>query len=62
MHTYIGNDRKLADSTENVVPNSWRQHVHEKRQIGKGKRVHVFMLMLVYLCKGKEMEGEKEVR
>lgn len=31
-HTYIGNDRKLADSTENVVPYSWRWHAQERKE------------------------------
>lgn len=30
-HTYIGNDRELADATENVVPNPWRQQVCNKQ-------------------------------
>lgn len=40
-HTYIGNYRELADSTENVVPNPWRQHVHENRKRGRGMCVCV---------------------
>lgn len=55
-HTYIGNDRELADSTENVVPNPWRQHVHEKRERGKGKCVCVWC---VYLCKS-DRQTDKE--
>lgn len=49
-HTYIGNDRELADSTENIVPNPWRQHVHEKRKSGKEKYVHVCVCVCYSFC------------
>lgn len=36
--TYIGNDRELADPTENVVPNPWRLHSYKQRGT---RKVHV---------------------
>lgn len=36
-HTYIGYDRELADSTENVVPNPWRWRSKGCAYLWKGK-------------------------
>lgn len=45
--TYIGNDREFADSTQNVVPNPWRQHEQKYKKENEREWTYIWEDVMV---------------